>query len=96
MTKHRSTHEASPDVDTQLLRTLLDKELRFTSSLGAALPALGLQPNQVVGMTLFEYFGTDDADLLPIAAHCQALEGKESGYEFSWENNRSVPRRALP
>jgi PAS domain S-box-containing protein len=98
MTKHGNTREASPDIETQLLRTLLDqmpgilwtvdKELRFTSSLGAALPALGLQPNQVVGMTLFEYFGTDDADLLPIAAHRQALEGKESGYEFSWENNR--------
>jgi PAS domain S-box-containing protein len=98
MTKHGNTGEASPDVETQLLRTLLDqmpgilwtvdKELRFTSSLGAALPALGLQPNQVVGMTLFEYFGTDDADLLPIAAHRQALEGKESGYEFSWEDNK--------
>jgi two-component system cell cycle sensor histidine kinase/response regulator CckA len=98
MTKHVSTREASPDVETQLLRTLVDqmpgilwtvdKELRFTSSLGAALPALGLQPNQVVGMTLFEYFGTDDADLLPIAAHRQALEGEESGYEFSWEDNK--------
>ncbi|MGD2216553.1 MAG: PAS domain S-box protein, partial [Gemmatimonadales bacterium] len=98
MTDHGSTPQTSPDVEAQLLRTLLDqmpgilwtvdKQLRFTSSLGAALPALGLQPNQVVGMTLFEYFSTDDPDLLPIAAHRQALEGQESGYEFSWEDRR--------
>ncbi|UCC81919.1 MAG: PAS domain S-box protein [Gemmatimonadota bacterium] len=98
MTDLGNTREASSDVEAQLLRTLLDqmpgilwtvdRDLRFTSSLGAALPALGLQPNQVVGMTLFEYFGTEDPDLLPIAAHRKALEGKESEYEFSWEERK--------
>jgi PAS domain S-box-containing protein len=98
MTDQGNTRDASPDVEAQLLRTLLDQmlgilwtvdqELRFTSSLGAALATLGLQPNQVVGMTLFEYFDTDDPDLLPIAAHRQALQGEESEYEFSWEDRR--------
>ncbi len=98
MTDHGSTRDTSPDVEAQLLRTLLDqmpgflwtvdRELRFTSSLGAALRALGLQPNQVVGMTLFEYFDSDDPDLLPIAAHRRALEGKESEYEFSWGDRK--------
>ncbi len=98
MTDHGSTRDTSPDVKAQLLRTLLDqmpgflwtvdRELRFTSSLGAALRALGLQPNQVVGMTLFEYFDSDDPDLLPIAAHRRALEGKESEYEFSWGDRK--------
>ena len=34
-----------------------DEELRFTSSLGAGLSALGLAPNQVVGMALEQYVG---------------------------------------
>jgi len=63
----------------------VDKELRFTSSVGAALPALGLTPDQVVGTSLFEYFQTDDPEVVTIAAHTRALEGAVSSYEFSWE-----------
>ncbi len=64
----------------------VDAELRFTSSLGAALATLNLSPNQVLGTSLFEYFGTDDPDFVPIAAHLKALQGQESSYEFSWED----------
>jgi PAS domain S-box-containing protein len=96
MTERQSDRAATRDIETQLLRLLLhqmpgilwtvDTELQFTSSLGAGLPSLGLQPNQVVGMDLFEYFQTDDPDLMPIAAHRAALRGEESSYEFSWED----------
>lgn len=62
-----------------------DTQLRFTSSLGAGLARLNLQPNQVVGMSLFEYFGTEDPEFAPIAAHRRALQGLSSHYEFEWQ-----------
>jgi two-component system cell cycle sensor histidine kinase/response regulator CckA len=62
----------------------VDPELRFTSSTGAALQALGLKPGEVVGRTLLEFFGTDDRDLPPIAAHIRALGGESVSYETSW------------
>jgi PAS domain S-box-containing protein len=73
----------------------VDQDLRFTSSVGGGLRALGLQPGQVVGMTLFEYFQTDDPAFAPIAAHQQALNGEVSGYEFEWED-RTFQTRVEP
>ncbi|MDO8612508.1 MAG: PAS domain S-box protein [Dehalococcoidia bacterium] len=61
-----------------------DTELRFTSSSGGGLADLGLRPNQVLGMTLHEYFGTDDDEFLPIAAHRRALTGEMATYEMDW------------
>lgn len=65
-----------------------DRELRFTSSQGAKLAALGLRPNEVVGMTLWEYFRTDDPEFPPIAAHREALAGRSSTFDFAWERRR--------
>jgi PAS domain S-box-containing protein len=62
-----------------------DTDLRFTLSLGAGLAALGLRPNQVVGMTLNEFLGTSDPTLLPIAAHQRALHGESVTYDFVWQ-----------
>jgi len=62
----------------------VDPELRFTSSTGAALQALGLKPDEVVGRTLLEFFGTEDRDLPPIAAHIRALGGESVSYETTW------------
>src|SRR3990170_5266532 len=53
-----------------------DAELRFTSSSGAGLAGLGLRPNEVLGMTLHEYFGTDGDEFPAIAAHPRALTGE--------------------
>ncbi len=61
-----------------------DTDLRFTSSFGGGLAHLGLQPDQVVGSTLFEFFQTDDPDSPPIAAHRQALAGTSDTYEQTW------------
>ena len=49
-----------------------DEELRFTSSVGSGLAAIGLRPNQVVGMSIAEYVG--DAPK-PLRAHKRALAG---------------------
>ncbi len=61
-----------------------DAELRFTASFGAALAGLKLEPGEVVGKTLFEFFQTDDADFLPIKIHREALEGEVGSQEIHW------------
>lgn len=65
----------------------IDRELRFTSSAGAGLAALNLQPGQAVGKTLYEYFNTTDSDFLPIAMHRRALEGEATMYEMKWDGS---------
>jgi PAS domain S-box-containing protein len=84
-------HPASEDVRLRVLVEQMpavlwstDRDLRFTSSLGGGLAALGLAPGQVVGMTLYEFFGTGDSEFLPIAAHRRALAGESVRYEIEW------------
>ena len=64
-----------------------DSDLRFTSSFGAGLSVLGLQHDQVVGTTLFEFFQTDDRSFPAIAAHCRALQGESISFEQTWAGN---------
>ncbi|MGH7595048.1 MAG: PAS domain S-box protein [bacterium] len=64
-----------------------DAELRITSSVGAGLAALNLKPNQINGMTISEYFQTEDQDFPPIATHRQALAGESATYEQEWAGN---------
>ena len=61
-----------------------DEALRFTSSLGKSLGSLGLQPNQMVGATLFEFFQTEDEDFLPVAMHRRAMQGEAVSAEVNW------------
>jgi len=62
-----------------------DTNLRFTHSTGAGLQALGLQTNQVVGQSLFQYFASEDPEFAPIAAHRRALAGEIVAYEHEWQ-----------
>lgn len=59
-----------------------DAELRFTSSLGAGLANLGLGPNQLVGMTLADFF--DAGQPQPLEAHRRALEGRSATCLMRW------------
>jgi len=61
-----------------------DTDLRFTSCLGAGLEGLGLRPREQACRSLFEYFTTDDAEFLPIAAHRRALMGEAVHFEMEW------------
>lgn len=63
----------------------VDRDLRFTSSMGAGLEGLGQKPDQNNGVSLFEYFGTGDAGFQPIAAHKSALDGESRTYEIEWK-----------
>ena len=62
-----------------------DRDLKFTSSIGAGLAALGVATNELVGISLFQYFRTDDANFAPIAAHRKALTGEAVTYELEWQ-----------
>jgi PAS domain S-box-containing protein len=76
-----------------------DADLVFTSSAGGALEALRLHPGEVVGMSLAEYFGTDDPAFPPIAAHRRALAGESVAFPFEWAGRcyetRVAPLRAV-
>lgn len=61
-----------------------DLRLTFTSSEGSGLRVLNIQPGEVVGQTLYEYFGTQSDDYLPIAASRRALAGGSESFDHEW------------
>jgi diguanylate cyclase (GGDEF)-like protein len=61
-----------------------DVELRFTSCLGAGLEGLNLRPREQTCRSVFQYFMTDDAEFVPIAAHRRALMGEAVHFEVEW------------
>ena len=80
--------------DQARLRTLLaqtpailwttDRDLVITSSEGAGLEFLGHKPGQLVGMTIQQYFGTDDPAYQPLGIHFEALKGNTGTYEIDY------------
>lgn len=59
----------------------IDTQMTFTSSMGAGLTLLGLEPDEVVGMSLHDFLGTDDPESPSIRAHLRALAGEAVSYE---------------
>ncbi|MDQ3328878.1 MAG: PAS domain S-box protein [Chloroflexota bacterium] len=59
----------------------VNTQLQFTSSLGAGLALLGLEPDQIVGMALGDVLGTDDPESPAVRAHQRALAGEAVSYE---------------
>jgi PAS domain S-box-containing protein len=57
-----------------------DEQLRFTTSVGSGLAALGLTPNQVVGMPVGEFLGPSGQASL--VHHEEALKGASVTYEY--------------
>ena len=90
----KSSDDAPEPTSEQRLRLVLsqlpavmwtvDRELRFTSSLGAGLHALGLRENELLGVSLMDYFQTTDPAFLPIQHHRRALRGEPAEFEFQW------------
>jgi two-component system, cell cycle sensor histidine kinase and response regulator CckA len=68
----------------------IDRDFRFTSALGSGLTHLGLKPNQIVGMSLSEYFGTGDQNFPPIGAHHRAIAGERVPFSLEWKDNSYV------
>ena len=59
-----------------------DGALRFVVVGGAAAKALGLDPERVLGTSVYDYFHTTDSTYPPLAAHLRALQGQVEGYRF--------------
>jgi hypothetical protein len=59
-----------------------DWVLNFTSSDGSGLEELMLGPNQIVDLTLFDLFDSDDPRLPVIAAHLRALAGQTVSFDM--------------
>jgi PAS domain S-box-containing protein len=72
-----------------------DTDLRLTSSVGAALAALGRREGAAVGLTLFEFFHTTDPEFKPLAAHRKALLGESVSFEVEW-NGRMYASHCEP
>jgi PAS domain S-box-containing protein len=63
----------------------VDRDLRFTSGMGAGLAALGLRPDRaLLGISLEQYFQAQEAARPLIEAHRRALEGETVRTESSW------------
>ena len=62
-----------------------DIGLLFTLSQGFGLTKMGLKPDQVVGMSLYDFFRTDDPSHPAISNHLLALKGKKTYYELTHE-----------
>jgi len=64
----------------------VDRELRFTSALGAGFARLKIRPDELVGMSLLDYFETADQTFLPIAAHRRAVAGEPMTFHVEWKS----------
>ena len=64
----------------------VDRDLRFTSALGAGFARLKIKPTEIVGMSLLDYFETTDQTFLPIAAHRRAVAGEPMTFHVEWKS----------
>ena len=63
-----------------------DSQLRLTSTVGGGLASLGVQPQELVGMSMGECLGHEDLEAAPVAAHLGALRGQSLNYEMAWKD----------
>jgi two-component system cell cycle sensor histidine kinase/response regulator CckA len=64
----------------------VDRNLRFTSALGAGFVRLKIKPDTLLGMSLLDYFETTDQTFLPIAAHRRAVAGEPMTFHVEWKS----------
>jgi len=64
----------------------VDRSLMFTSALGAGFARLKIKPDELVGMSLLDYFETADQTFLPIAAHRRAVAGEPMTFHVEWKS----------
>src|SRR5215471_13840107 len=62
----------------------VDRDLRFTCSIGAGLAGLHQQAGDVVGMHLTEYFREEGLHFRPLEFHRRALAGESLSFEVEW------------
>ena len=62
-----------------------DADLRLTAFLGGGFRTGGIDPRGRVGLTVAQFFGTDDPAFAPLAAHRRALGGDPANYPLQRE-----------
>jgi PAS domain S-box-containing protein len=62
----------------------VDRDLRFTCSIGAGLAGLHQQAGDVIGMHLTEYFREEGPHFRPLEFHRRALAGESLSFEVEW------------
>jgi PAS domain S-box-containing protein len=72
-----------------------DASLTVASTLGTGLAALDLGREEVLGMSLAEFFSTSDPRSRPITAHRLALQGTPCTFEAEWKG-RTMQARVEP
>jgi len=72
-----------------------DRDLIFTSAMGAGLAAMGRSPAQVVGQSLTDFVSASSDAWRHVAAHRAALEGKGSSTDV-WFQGRAYQTRVDP
>jgi PAS domain S-box-containing protein len=60
----------------------LDAKLRFTSFTGSAMEAYKITSDEMLGLSLADYFKEENADFVPYVVHRQALQGTPATYEL--------------
>ncbi len=67
----------------------VDRDLKFTESLGGGLKDLGLKPNQIVdeGLDLYSFFQSDSPEVPAINAHLKTLQGEVSTYDDQYDGH---------
>jgi two-component system, cell cycle sensor histidine kinase and response regulator CckA len=63
-----------------------DRDLKFTSAMGAGLARLGVHPGELVGNSLLDFFETEDKSFPPIAAHRRAVAGEPVTFHLEWND----------
>jgi len=64
----------------------VDRNLRFTSALGAGFTRLKIKADALLGTSLLDYFETSDQTFLPIAAHRRAVAGEPMTFHVEWKS----------
>ena len=84
-------HDAELKVMSQQLPVILwttDEHLNFTSGWGAGLRKMGLDPDQLLKMSVFDLFQTTDPTHELIEPHLRALKGESVTYLSTWLSRR--------
>jgi PAS domain S-box-containing protein len=65
---------------------VVGRDLRFTLSQGSGLSFIGLVPDQIVGMSLHDFFQASDPGHTAISAHLKALNGEIVEYDHIYRD----------
>jgi hypothetical protein len=70
--------------------------MRLTWWTGGAIRSLASEPDELIGMDVATYLGSDDPELPPIDAHARALRGESASYEIEAADGVTMSSHVQP